>query len=46
MILHRYLARRFSLIFVAILALFFALMTLIDLIEQARRFSGQASSFG
>lgn len=39
MILHRYVARRFALTFLAVLALFFALLVLVDLIEQARRFS-------
>jgi len=46
MILHRYLARRFALTFLAILSLFFALMALIDLIEQARRFSDEGISIG
>ncbi|MGH1451648.1 MAG: LPS export ABC transporter permease LptG [Paracoccaceae bacterium] len=39
MILHRYFARRFAVIFAGILGIFFLLMGLIDLVEQIRRFS-------
>jgi lipopolysaccharide export system permease protein len=46
MILHRYFARRFLLSFGAVLGIFATLLVLIDLIEQARRFGGQAQGFG
>lgn len=46
MILHLYYARRFLLTFLAVFAGFFALLALIDLIEQARRFSDDAPGFG
>lgn len=46
MILHLYYVRRFLLTFLAVLAGFFALLALIDLIEQARRFSDDAPGFG
>jgi len=46
MILQFYFARRFAMNFLAVLALFFAMLALIDLIEQARRFSDQASGLG
>ncbi len=46
MLLHRYFARRFLMTFLGVLATFFAMMVLIDLVEQARRFSAQTSGFG
>ncbi|MEL6959249.1 MAG: LPS export ABC transporter permease LptG [Pseudomonadota bacterium] len=45
MILHRYFARRFARSFLMVLAGFFLLMLLIDLIEQVRRF-GSDATFG
>lgn len=45
MILHRYFARRFAWTFIATFASFFALMILIDLVEQLRRFGSEASFF-
>ena len=42
MILHRYFARRFAWSFAATFAAFFVLMFLIDLVEQLRRFGGDA----
>lgn len=38
MILHYYFARRFLWVFLAVTAVFFALLTLVDLVEQMRRF--------
>lgn len=46
MILHRYFARRFLASFLGVFAVIFAMLVLIDLVEQARRFSAQASGFG
>jgi lipopolysaccharide export system permease protein len=46
MILHRYFARRFLAAFGAVFGIFFVLLLLLDLIEQARRLSGVASGFG
>ncbi|MWD26113.1 LPS export ABC transporter permease LptG [Aquicoccus sp. SCR17] len=46
MTLHLYFARRFFWVFAAILAIFFLFLTLIDLVEQMRRFSGDDVSFG
>lgn len=46
MTLHFYFARRFFWVFLAILAIFFLFLTLIDLVEQMRRFSGDDVSFG
>ncbi len=43
MILHRYFARKFAWTFVMTLGGFFLLMLLIDLVEQLRRFGGDAS---
>lgn len=45
MILHRYFARRFAMIFGGVLGIFFLLMGLIDLVEQIRRFSPMGVSF-
>ncbi|MBU2993594.1 LPS export ABC transporter permease LptG [Octadecabacter sp. 1_MG-2023] len=45
MILHRYFARRFTWSFAGTLGAFFALMILIDLVEQMRRF-GSIAPFG
>lgn len=43
MILHLYFARRFAVTFLLTLGGFFLLMLLIDLVEQVRRFGGDAS---
>lgn len=40
MILHRYIARRFAMMFLSILAIFAILQVLLDFIEQLRRFDG------
>lgn len=45
MILHLYFARRFVTIFLAILAVFFAFLTLVDLVEQMRKFDSNTVSF-
>jgi len=42
MILHRYFARRFAVTFAATFGGFFVLMLLIDLVEQLRKFGGEA----
>jgi lipopolysaccharide export system permease protein len=42
-ILHRYFARRFFLIFLSVLAIFFAMMMLIDLVEHARRYADRGA---
>ncbi|MCF2872643.1 LPS export ABC transporter permease LptG [Octadecabacter sp. G9-8] len=42
MILHRYFARRFTWTFLATLGGFFLLMVLVDLVEQLRRYGGDA----
>ncbi|WP_296417256.1 LPS export ABC transporter permease LptG [Pseudooctadecabacter sp.] len=42
MILHRYFARRFAVTFLSVLGGFLLLMLLIDLVEQLRRFGGDA----
>ena len=41
MILHRYIARRFTVSFLATFGIFFAILGLLDLVEQIRRFGGQ-----
>lgn len=46
MILHAYFARRFLWTFAIVLAGFFAMLVLIDFIEQARRFSDDAAGLG
>jgi len=46
MILHRYFAHRFFSVFLGVLAIFLIMLMLLDLIEQVRRFSGQAASVG
>ncbi len=46
MILHRYFARRFLWLLLAILMLFFAMLALIDLIDQARRHGEAVDGFG
>ena len=38
MILHRYFARRYVMAFLGTLGVFFTLLTMIDLVEQARRY--------
>lgn len=45
MILYRYFARRFLFVFSSVLALFFAMIVLLDLVEQLRRF-GTFADFG
>lgn len=45
MILHLYFARRFAIAFVFITAIFYALVVLVDLVEQSRRFSEFDVSF-
>jgi len=45
MILHLYFARRFLMTFLAVFGGFFAMLVLLDLIEQARRFSDDAATF-
>ena len=45
MILHRYFARRFLLSFAAIFALFLALLSLVDVVEQLREFGGEGVPF-
>jgi len=45
MILHRYIARRFTLSFLATFGIFFAILGLLDLVEQIRRFGGQDVGF-
>ncbi|PZX17505.1 lipopolysaccharide export system permease protein [Palleronia aestuarii] len=45
MILHRYFARRFLTTFLIVAAIFLAILALIDLVEQVRRFSGDDVSF-
>lgn len=46
MILHLYFARKFATIFAGLAAVFFVLLTFIDLIEQLRRFGGLDITFG
>lgn len=46
MTLHLYFAKKFALVFGAILAVFFALMTLLDMVDQMRRFSEAEIGFG
>lgn len=46
MILHIYFARRFAMAFLLITAVLFALVMLIDAVEQARRFSGSGIGWG
>lgn len=45
MTLHLYFARKFALIFLAIFAVFFALMVLLDIVDQLRRFRGADIGF-
>ncbi|MEP5151910.1 LPS export ABC transporter permease LptG [Planktotalea sp.] len=45
MILHMYFARRFFRVFLTTLLIFLAFLTLIDLVEQMRRFSAENVSF-
>jgi len=45
MILHFYFARKFAWIFFGITAIFVALLALIDLVEQLRRFSSESITF-
>ena len=46
MILHLYFARKFVLSFLSVLGIFFAILVLVDLVEQVRRFSSDAFTFG
>jgi lipopolysaccharide export system permease protein len=46
MILHRYFARRFLMIFAGIFGLFFAMVFLVDIVDQVRRFTGEEAGFG
>lgn len=46
MILYRYFARRFAMTLGAVTALFAAMLALLDLIEQARRYGDEAGGFG
>ena len=46
MILHRYFARKFAVIFLGLSAVFFLLLTLIDLVEQLRRYGAYDIGFG
>ncbi len=46
MILHRYFARRFIMIFAAVFGIFFAMLFLVDIVDQVRRFSGDQAGFG
>lgn len=41
MILHLYFARRFAMAFLMLIAVFFALIFLVDMLEQVRKFGGQ-----
>ena len=41
MILHLYFARRFAMAFLVLLMVFFALIFLVDMLEQVRKFGGQ-----
>jgi len=45
MILHLYFARRFAMGFILITAVFLALVMLVDLVDQARRYSGEDVGF-
>ncbi|NCO21017.1 MAG: LPS export ABC transporter permease LptG [Rhodobacterales bacterium] len=45
MTLHLYFARRFATTFFAVMAVFLALLTLLDLVEQVRKFGGQTARF-
>ena len=46
MILHRYFARRFLLSFLGVFGIFLAMLLLLDLIDQVRRFGGADASLG
>ncbi len=46
MILHFYFARRFAMTFLMITGVLFALVVLVDAVDQARRFSGYDIGFG
>lgn len=46
MTLHLYFARRFLKSFLSVFLIFFAILALIDLIEQIRRFGGDETGFG
>lgn len=46
MILHRHFARRFLLTFLGVLSVFFAMMMLIDLVEQGRRYAATTAGLG
>jgi lipopolysaccharide export system permease protein len=46
MILHLYFARKLAMAFLFLTAVFYALVVLVDLIEQTRKFSGYDVSLG
>jgi lipopolysaccharide export system permease protein len=46
MTLHFYFARRFFKTFLSVFLIFFAILSLIDLVEQIRRFGGAEAGFG
>lgn len=46
MILHRYFARRFLLMFFGVFGVFFMILAFIGLVDQLRRFSGDDATFG
>ena len=46
MTLHLYFARKFAFVFAAMFVVFFALMALLDVVEQMRRFQDARISFG
>lgn len=46
MILDGYIARRFFFSFLGVLAIFFVLLVLFDMVEQLRRFGGTSATFG
>ncbi|WP_373635481.1 LPS export ABC transporter permease LptG [Yoonia sp. SS1-5] len=45
MILHRYFARRFLMTFLGVFAVFFLIMTFLDLVEQLRRYARAEAGF-
>ncbi|MBJ3761713.1 LPS export ABC transporter permease LptG [Maribius pontilimi] len=45
MILHRYFARRFALSFALVAAVFLGILTLLDLVDQVRRFDDDGAGF-
>ena len=45
MILHRYFARRFLMVFLAVFAIFLGIFVLLDMVEQIRKFDSDAVGF-